>query len=235
MKGYRLLVLFMSVLFVQGCFDASNDGRSVVTALTTQASSQAALVASQYKVIMSFKGEGQTQAQAMASLSSIINPFEIWLDSKSFSKVAGLANARGVYQYQPNEKRTLIGYESRQDFIIEGLKFSEYQLLMKKGAEFNPENMRLESVVASDKDRDGATAELIEQVFQKSQKKASAMAKAANLCGLSVLDMSERVHDQPQPRMMSMAMDSEAVHSTQSKQEIKVTLHVTWQAVACGH
>ncbi len=190
-------------------------------------------MASEYSVNMQFKGEGATQAKATESLALVLLDFEAWIKSQSLNMTAGMANVSGVYQYRQNETRKLTGYESSQEFTVSQMNFTDYQLLMSQGPLFKPDGMQLAGVVASQADKALARTTLIEGAFKLAKQKAEAMAKAAGLCELSVLEMLENVQDHARPRMMQMAMSAESVHQTESKQTMDLELNVTWNAYNC--
>lgn len=229
MQIVKASVWLLILLVIGGC-QYSTDS---ITTIKTQSKSSVELSASEYSVNMTFIGKGVTQVQATENLALLLLKFEEWIKSQSLYMTAGMANVSGVYQYRPNEDRKLTGYESRQELMVSQMNFTAYQLLMSKGPQFKPDNMQLLAVVASQADKALARTELIEQAFKLAKQKAEAMAKAAGLCELSVLEISENIQDSSRPRVMQMAMSSEAVHQTESKQTIGLELNVIWNAHQC--
>lgn len=222
---------YLSALLLSGCdFSLSSNQQAL---LKTQAKVKAELAASEYQIEVTFKAEAETQQLASVALASQLKAFEVWVDEQAFVMTGGAANLSGIYQYNPNEKRKLIAYEALQRFNIVELNFEQYQKVMAGVPKYEPFNLQLINVVASEQDKSNAKKDLIEKAFAMAKDKAVAMSKAAGLCGVSVSEMSEHVQDHGSPRMMKMSMEADNIHGSESKQSITLNLNVNWLAKPC--
>lgn len=242
MQIKKLIKLFMLTVLagalLSGCDLSANGQENTNSAqLKTRATVSTDLVASEYIVDVTFKSEAENQPNAIAVLESKIKPFQQWIKNKAYMMKGGTANLSGIYQYNPNEKRKLVAYEALQRFTITGLNFSEYQAVMKAVPNYQPFNLELQNVIASEESKSDAKKRLIEKAFAQTKEKASAMAKVAALCNIRVTEMTEHVQDHGAPRMMKMSMAEDsmngAMHESESKQSMKLTLNVNWLATPC--
>lgn len=232
------IITVLAGALLAGCdISASGHQDNRDAQLKTRATVSTDLVASEYIVEVTFKDEAVNQTDAMTALESKLKPFQQWIKDKAYMMKGGTANLSGIYQYNPNEKRKLVAYEALQRFTITGLNFSAYQAIVKAVPDFQPFNLELKNVIASEESKSDAKMALIEKAFSQTKEKAVAMAKVATLCNMRVLEMTEHVQDHAAPRMMKMSMAEDsmsgAMHDSESKQSMKVTLNVNWLATPC--
>lgn len=222
-------------LILIGLYGCSGESASnAVTSLNTSAQHQLEIQASEYAVQVAFMGKGEDQKMALDTLAERVPPFESWAKAQGYSLTGGPFEQFPRYDYRQGEGRQLIGYEARQTFHLKGLSFSQYQDVISQASRFMPDSVQMMGVKASEADRAAAQQVLTDTVFNLNRRKAEAIAKSANLCGLSVRSIQEQSHAAAMPRMMKMEMaDSASIHSAESKQTLNLTLMVEWNAYTC--
>jgi uncharacterized protein YggE len=224
--------LLIALVFLSGCDMGQSQAFNAVE-LQTKASASKEVIASNYRVKAVFKAEGKTQKQATLFLTDRIKGFERWVENENFSMFSNGAQLSGMYQYSANNIRTLSAYEASVDFLFSELSFMQYQSVMASTPIYKPHELRLVNVSASDEEKALIKNELIVQAFSIAKDKADAMARAAELCGVRVSQMSESSHENDSPRMMRMEMASDSVHESESKKNMTVNLTINWLAEAC--
>lgn len=222
----KSLLLALSVALL-GCQE-----KQVVT-IDTQGQSEVSIEANQYDVRVVFKGLGDSADDSSKRLSELLSPFEGWANQQNFLLDAGRHDNRPQYHYHPQEGRKLVGYEAYQEMNIRGLSFEDYQLVISHVPSYNPDSLNLASVSAGEDQKRQAKSQLVDEAFAEAQLKAQAMAKTANLCGLTVVHMEENIQSGGGPRMMKMEMASSSLHQTQSQESLNLVLNAQWQAAPC--
>ena len=225
-------LIVLTLLGLYGCSDGQDKHPS--TLLSTSSQDQLEVQASDYHVQVVFVANESTQDAAVKGLTARVTPFESWAKQQGLPLTGGPFEQFPRYDYRQKEGRQLMGYDARQTFHLKSLTFDQYQQVIANAPKYMPESVQMMGVEASESDRQKAQQILMNKVFEQNERKASAMAKAANLCGLTVQSIQEQSHGSVMPRMMKMEMaDASSVHSTQSNQTLNLTLMVEWKAYPC--
>jgi len=224
----RLIVLTLfSFLLLTGCQQTD------WVTLQTQGHAESSMVADTYFVNVRFRGKGSNQSQSSDQLTGFVTPFEVWAKEASLDVKAERFDIRPIYHYHGEQGRQLKGYEATQSLQVTQLSFDQYQQLMSKVPEFQPDEVSLVDVKASEEQKQQEQSRLTEQAFIKAREKALNMAKSAGLCNVSVVNMTEQMHTRPAPRMMQLEMASKSVSNTESQESVSVALDVQWRATGC--